>query len=269
MDKSAENIVSRFYNEGGWEETDGVTEDARQFEDLREVAKEYVSRCRLRVLRHIPQTGENVLDMASGPIQYREYLEFSRNFNKRYCVDLSSSALAQAKKRISEHGVFLHGSFFDIQFERDFFDCSISLHTIYHIDKTKQEEAVRKLIDVTKPGHPVIIVYSNPHTVLSLLKMPFRMLRKIKMTSDQKSEANKLGRLYFFAYPHKWWKRFSDIATIEIYPWRSFYAREQKLLFPNNSIGKKMFEVLFSMEEIFPKFFVGFSEYPMIVLTKK
>ena len=148
MIKDAEDRVSKFYNTIGWETEEGITEDARRWEDLREHAKEYVSKCRLRVLKHIPEYGENILDMASGPIQYPEYLEYSSNFNKRYCIDLSSSALESAKNKIGDHGVFLHGSFFDILLEENYFDCAISLHTIYHIDKNKQEEAVKKLINI-------------------------------------------------------------------------------------------------------------------------
>ena len=40
-----------------------------------------------------------MLDMASGPIQYPEYLVYSSNFKKRYCVDLSKNALEAAKKK--------------------------------------------------------------------------------------------------------------------------------------------------------------------------
>ena len=166
---NAEERVSKFYNTVGWEAEGEITEDAKRFEDLREYAKGYVSKCRLRVLRHIPDNGVSILDMASGPIQYKEYLEYSKNFKKRYCVDLSLGALKKAKKKIGDHGVFLHGSFFNIPMEETFFDCAVSLHTIYHIDKDKQEEAVRKLIYVTKPGKPVIIVYSNPNTFVSFL----------------------------------------------------------------------------------------------------
>ena len=95
----AENKVSKFYNQVGWETNKGITEDARRFEDLRQCAEDYISKCRLRVLRHIPDNGDKIIDMASGPIQYKEYLEYSRNFRKRYCVDLSSSALTDAKKK--------------------------------------------------------------------------------------------------------------------------------------------------------------------------
>jgi len=266
MIDNAEERVSKFYNTVGWEEEGEITEDAKIFEDLREHAKGYVSKCRLRALRHIPDKGVNILDMASGPIQYKEYLEYSKNFKKRYCVDLSSGALEKAKNRIGDHGVFLHGSFFNIPMEENFFDCAVSLHTIYHIDKDKQEEAIRKLIYVTKPGKPVIIVYSNPNTFLS-----FRLLRRVKSILKKPEKKRKQEEdlsLYFYAHPIEWWNRFSDIASVKILPWRSFDSGKQKRLIPNNKIGRKMFDVLFNLEERFPEFFIKHFQYPMIILIK-
>ena len=270
MMDNAEERVSKFYNTVGWETDGEITEDARRFEDLREHAKEYVSKCRLRVLRHIPDNGVNILDMASGPIQYKEYLEYSKNFKKRYCVDLSSAALEKAQRKIGDHGVFLHGSFFNIPMEENFFDCAVSLHTIYHIDKDKQEEAVRKLLYVTKPGKPVIIVYSNPNTFL--VSLPFRLLRRIKSALKKHEKKRKQKEdlsLYFHPHPIEWWNRFSDIASVKLLPWRSFGSDTQKRLIPNNKIGRKMFYVLFDLEERFPDFFVKHFQYPMIILTKK
>jgi SAM-dependent methyltransferase len=264
MKNAAEEKVSNFYNRTGWKTESGITEDARRFEDLRENAREYVSKCRLRVLRYIPDVGNTILDMASGPIQYKEYLEYSRNFNKRYCVDLSSEALDAAKEKIGNHGVFLCGSWLEITLDENFFDCAISLHTIYHIDKDKQEEAVRKLVNVTKPGKPVIIVYSNPHTLLSILKFPFKLLlRKLHLLRKNSSI------LYFYAHPIRWWNLFEDIADVKIVPWRSFDSSVQKILIPNNKFGKKIFEILFYLEEVFPNFFVKNFQYPMIILTKR
>jgi ubiquinone/menaquinone biosynthesis C-methylase UbiE len=269
MGNKAEEIVSKFYNEKGWSVDRGVTEDAKRWEDLREYAQEYVSKCRLRVLRHIPEKGINMLDMASGPIQYKEYLEYSRNFEKRYCVDLSKAALDQAREKIGDHGVLLHGSFFDIFLENDFFDCSISLHTIYHIDKDKQEDAVRKLIRVTKPGKPVIVVYSNPNTLIRYFKFPFLFLRLIKRVLYRIAGKEYKSELYSYAHPIKWWDRFSDMAEVKRLPWRSFNSGDQKRLIPNIRFGKKMLNVLYEMEERFPKFFVKYFEYPMVILTKK
>ncbi len=270
MSNNAEEKISNFYSTVGWETEGETTEDAKRFEDLRECARDYVSKCRFRVLRHIPNNGESILDMASGPIQYKEYLEFSKHYKKRYCVDLSSQALDQAKKKIEDHGVYLCGSFFDIDLEVDFFDCAISLHTIYHMDKDKQEDAVRKLITVTKPGRPVIIVYANPHTLISymvLLLRPFRkLLKRLRnIGKDKELEVD----FYFFAHPIGWWNRFRDVADIQILPWRSLASGHQKLLVPDNKFGGKVFDFLFRMEEKFPKFFVRYFQYPMIILTKK
>ena len=266
MINSAEEKVSKFYNTVGWETEEGITEDAKRWEDLREYAKEYVSKCRLRVLSHIPDKGENILDMGSGPIQYKEYLEYSRNYKKRYCVDLSQKALDDAKDKIGDHGVFLCGSFFDIYLEEDFFDCAISLHTIYHIDKNKQEEAVRKLIAVTKPGKPVIVVYSNHHTLIGYAVLPLILLRRIllKITGKRKEPD-----LYKFSHPIRWWNRFCYVADIKIVPARSFSSLHQKALIPNNKYGKKMFNILFYIEEQFPNFFAKHFQYTMIILNKK
>jgi ubiquinone/menaquinone biosynthesis C-methylase UbiE len=217
----------------------------------------------------MPDNGEQFLDMGSGPIQYKEYLEYSKNFKKRYCIDLSSKALDQAKEKIGDHGVFLCGSFFDINLQEDFFDCTITLHTIYHIHKDKQEEAIRKLVKVTRPGRNVIIVYSSSRVLIRYLKLPFRIVRKIKDILKGTEKKKEETDLYFFAHPIQWWNRFRDIADIQIMPWRSFSAADQKWLIPNNKLGKIMFDILFNMEERFPNFFIRYFQYPMIVLTKR
>lgn len=267
--RNAEKIVSNFYNTIGWNLENKISEDARRWEDLRQNAAEYVSRCRLRLLRHIPAVGENIIDMASGPIQYGEYLEYSRNFKFRHCVDLSLPALELARTKIGEHGVYHHGSFFDLHFEDDYFDCAISLHTIYHMDKDMQEEAVLKLIRITKTGKNIIIIYSSQNTLIS---WPFRMVKKLyfmvillfKLNID-KSEDD----LYFYCHNIEWWSRYKDVAEVKIYPWRSFSTNAQKKLFPNNKIGAWLFSKLFNLEERFPRFFIKYFQYPMIVLTKK
>jgi ubiquinone/menaquinone biosynthesis C-methylase UbiE len=263
---SAEKNISDFYNTVGWQSEEDVYEDTKRYEDLRELAQEYNDKCRLRVARHIPPQGDKMLDMASGPIPYKEYLDYSRNFQQRYCVDLSAQALADAERKIGDRGVFLHGSFFELELAENLFDCAISLHTIYHIDKEKQEEAVRKLIAVTKPGQPIIIVYRNPHTLIEYFVSPLRQLKRIwkKLSNTTIKEEE----LYGFTYPLSWWNRFEDEAEVKIFPWRSFYSHHQKMLIPNNKLGEKMFTLLYNLEEKFPNFFVKYFQYPMIVLKK-
>ena len=268
MKNKAEEKVSKFYNTVGWSASNGLTEDAALWEDFREAAREYVSKCRLRVLDHIPARGDKILDMASGPIQYPEYLEYSKNFNKRYCCDLSKDALAGAKAKIGDHGDYLEGSFFDMDLQENYFDCALSLHTIYHMDKDLQEKAVRKLLYVTKPGQPVIVVYSNPNTLIKTLAQPYLIIKKLFSSKQDKFNRDNPD-LYFYQHPNEWWQRFSDVADLKIYPWRSFAVNITRVFFPNNVIGKKMFDVFFALENKFPNFFAKRFEYIMVVMTKR
>lgn len=265
----AEESVSKFYNSVGWATDGNNTEDAKRFEDLRKYTQKYAKKTRNLVMDFIPESGGYILDMASGPIQYKEYLNYSKNFEKRWCVDLSKDALNMAEKRIGDHGVFLHGSFFLLPFDDDFFDCSISLHTIYHMAKEKQEEAVRKLIRITKSGKPIIIIYSNPDVFWnSSLFRKLGLLKGERRTHIDKNSQVRKNTLYFDPHPLSWWDRFTDQAELKIVPWRSFGPAAQKKIIPNNWVGKKMLDVLFSLERTFPKFFVKHFTYPMIILTK-
>ena len=267
MEKNnAEKIVSNFYNTIGWDIKDGNSEDATRFEDLRSNASAYVSKCRLRLLRHIPNEGEKLLDMASGPIQYIEYMEFSRNFSEHHCVDLSKDALTIASKKLGAKGVMHHGSFFDLQFEESSFDCAISLHTIYHIDAELQEAAVRKLISLVKSGANVIIVYSNPHTLISKLERVrwFAKLINRKVVNYAVEET-----LYFYPHNLDWWSRFSDVSQVKINPWRSLNSDHQKSMIPDNFFGRLSLKALFKAEDVFPKTFARYFQYPMIVLKRK
>ena len=263
---TATERVSTFYNTVGWVTKGNVTEDARRFEDLRKYSQPYARKTRRRLLKYIPSSGDRMLDMASGPIQYPEYIEYSQNFKKRYCVDFSSDALRMAKGKIGAHGEFLEGNFLDLPFENDFFDCTLSLHTIYHIDKQEQEKAVRKLIRITKPGQPIIIVYSNPNTLWRKKWFP---RRKQKRKSPDMASFIQGATLYFYRFPNSWWDRFEDVASVKIRPWRSFGPKLQTRLFPNNKLGELLLQGLFQLEKLFPRFFANYFEYTMIIMIKK
>ena len=248
--------VFKFYNEGGWTERKKNTKDATLFEDLRPAAKKYVSHCRNKINQFLAKKGHHILDFASGPIQYKEYLKYSKNFRVRHCVDFSKDAIKMAKKKIGSKGKFYCNDFLKIKFKDNFFDSIISLHTLYHIKKKDQAKVVKKLILISKKNSPIVIVYSNPNTIISLVKKKI-FKKKVKKNN-----------LYFYCHNLKWWKQFSNIAKIEFYPWRSFSSQHQEILFPNNFMGKILFNFLTYLEKIFPKFFVKYFQYPVIVLRK-
>ena len=78
MKKLPEKLASDFYNSDGWEiDENSNTLDADKWEDLRNCSKEYLSKCRKRLNRHIPIKGSKFMDLGSGLIQYDEYIEYS------------------------------------------------------------------------------------------------------------------------------------------------------------------------------------------------
>ena len=246
--------------------------------DLRRCAKDYARKCRLRLMRHMPSSGDYILDVGSGPLLFKEYVEYSRNFRKRYCIDVSSVALEEAKKKIGDHGVFLHGSLFDVPLEPDFFDCTLSILTIFNIHKDKQEDAVRKLIEVTKPGRPIIIVYRNPKSATISVRVrvwlgrPYRALGKTCRRLLKRHEKPVTGEeqfIYYYQHPIAWWDKFSDAADVQIMTWAYFLPDIQKALIPDNAFGKKLFEMIFWVEEHFPHRLGKRCAYPIIILTKK
>lgn len=265
---TAEQRTSEFYNTVGWVSTDDVTEDARRFEDLRAVAKEYVSKCRLRVTQHVG-SGDRLLDMASGPIQYEEYLSYSAAYQTRHCVDFSADALREAERKLGNHGVYWHGSFFDLDIPENHFDCAISLHTIYHMDKDAQESAVRKLLKVTKPGRPVIIVYSNPRSLPEYIRAVVHKAGRAFVRWRPEEPVGGAAGLYFYPHRLRWFDRFRDVAELTVLPWRSLLASDQRAIIPDNWLGRFLLARLFDLEEKFPRFFVRFGQYPMIILTKR
>ena len=249
------NVLS-FYKKVGWKNKDQITYDSRLFEDNRKYSANYVSMCRKRIQKYIPKKGNHFLDFASGPLQYPEYIKYSKNFKTRHCVDFSNEALKQAKNKIGIRGKYYCGDFFKINFKKNYFDCILSMHTIYHINKNKQAEAIKKLIRLAKKDKPIIIVYSNPNSLIS----------KIRSLLPKKK---KKSMIYFYCYQNSWWNQFSDLADIKILPWRSFSAQHQKILFPNNFIGSWLLKILFSLENIFQNFFSKNFQYIMIILKKK
>ncbi len=249
--------IKEFYKKKGWRKKHKISKDAELFEDLRDCAQKYITNCRLRVLNHLPPNGgKYILDFASGPLQYDEYLEYSNNFKKRYCVDFSKSAIDQAKNKLGNKGKYYVKDFLDIKFNNNYFDSIISLHTIYHIDERLQRKVVLKLIDIAKKNAPIVIVYSNPDTLISKVKKLFFFKNKKKF-------------IYFYCHPNDWWKQFENLAYIKFFPWRSFSSQHQKILFPDNFIGEVLFEIMFKLENFFPNFFVRFFQYQIIVLKKK
>ena len=263
--RGVEESLRAFYDQEGWKTDGEKSRDAALWEDTRACAREYVSSCRLRLLDHMPQRGGVLLDAASGPLQYPEYLRFSEGYGKRVCVDLSAEALRQAEAKLGARGEYVKCSILDLPFQNDFADATLSLHTIYHIESSAQETAVRQLLRVTKPGQPLLVVYANPDRLSSRLARVARGL--IRLWKGGSGEPK--GEVYYHAHPLHWWLRFSGEAEVDIVTWRTLTAKVSRLLIPDNSFGAFLFRALLRLERAFPRAMLPFAAYPLVILRKK
>ena len=79
-------------------------------------------RAEKKLLEYLPRGGDLSLDAASWPIQYPEYLDYSRGFSKRVCVDISQRALDLAREKLGERGEYTRASILELPFPDNHFD---------------------------------------------------------------------------------------------------------------------------------------------------
>ena len=201
--------IEHFYNTNGWQLIGGDTHDALINENLTLVASQYVSKVRNRITKKIGQ-GDTLLDVGCGPIQYPEYLDYSRNFALRICVDLSSNALSQARQKIGNHGEFIQGDYLKIPTPRQApFAGATLINVLYHVEKNSQEFLVRKILGDLSPGSNLVVVYSNPHTFSAFMTRALVFLKRFffKLFINS-TNVNFENPIYFFRYPVSFWDQF-------------------------------------------------------------
>lgn len=260
--------VKDFYDNEGWEFSNSNSHDAVINENLSEVASTYVSKVRLRIKEQLG-FGENLLDIGCGPIQYEEYAAYSEKFKLRICVDLSQKALKVAEQRMGHKGKYVVGDYLSLPpLEFAPYDGATLINVLYHVDKKLQPTLVRKILSELNPGKKLVIVYSNPSTLSAAVTQTAVIGKHLFSRIFGKQNARDLDNpIYFYRYKPKFWKQFSDSASIEILTWRTFSPPLEKIIFRKSLLGELGLRILFRFER-YP-LWAKVAEYPMIVLTKK
>ncbi len=280
---AAKESIRDFYDQTGWKKTEGdIFSDTQRFDDLRMVAREYTHRCHQRVGKQIQPSGKYFLDAASGPIPHDDYLDYSKSFDFRICVDLSLLALQQAKMKLGERGVYLIADMTNLPLKDSIAGAVISLHTIYHIPEEEQRSAFLEIGRVLKPGGQAVVVYSwGDHSLLmNAALIPLKLLRYFpssfktfmkKQASKQLDvEVNESNEAPLYAYYHtyRWFKNQQWNFQYKIKVWRSVNLPFLKYYVHNRLFGQFLLKLVFSLEESFPKVFGRVGQYPMIVISK-
>ncbi len=263
--------VRRFYDGLGWHRDGDESPfvDAVRFEDLRPVVQDYAHRCHERVGRFLTRRGGYLLDVASGPIQYDEYLAYSEGYERRVCVDLSPIALAHARQRLGDRGIYIVADMAELPFEDGVFAAAVSLHTVYHVPSDRQEQAIRELHRVLAPGAQGVIVYSwgMRSPLMRVAVAPARLVAKLVRAMRGHQDA--LGpRLYMHAYPYRWFRDRGWGFPLELHVWRSVSVQFTKAYIHPWLGGRWLLATLFRLEDRFPRWAGRLGQYPLLLIQR-
>jgi SAM-dependent methyltransferase len=278
--------VRSFYDAVGWKQIGpGVYQNAR-YEDLRPVSREYVHRCHLRFGGYLPPTGRLFLDAGSGPIQYPEYLSYSKGYRRRVCLDISRLALAEARQRVGEHGLYVIGDLARLPFCREAFDGAASLHTLHHLPAAEQRPALAELARCLAPGGRVGVVYSwGEHAgivrctrpLVQLAESARSMVRRLRRrtpparTTDQGEVESLLQSpgSYTFKHDFRWAKEtLQPLGEARIVVWRSVSTAMLRALVHPMLFGRAALRLLFALENLASDAFGRHGAYSTLLVTK-
>lgn len=288
--------VREFYDQVGWQEvSEGLYQNAR-YEDLRPVARDYIHRCHLRVARWLEPRGKFLLDAGSGPIQYPEYLEYSRGYHARVCVDISRVALLEARQRIGDrqnggHGLFVVADIAHLPFRPGAFDSVVSLHTIHHLPDSEHLQAYSELYRMLSPDRTAVVVngWDDP-PLMRWFDRPIRWANRIRWYnrrmrhSPEELQAPKEnecragsgrneshGSKGTFVQKKNADRLNAEVGAripLQILVWRGVSVRFMRALIHPRLGGRFLLGLLFWLEERFPRFFGKYGQYPLIIIRK-
>ncbi len=277
--------VQEFYNQVGWQQlSEGVYQNAA-YEDLRPVSRDYIHKCHLRVLRYLKPSGRFFLDAGSGPIQYMEYLEYSRQYQRRVCVDISILALQEARHRIGDHGLYVVADVANLPFKADSFDGGVSLHTIHHLPASEHPQAYTELVRVLVDDATAVVVngWTDP-PLMKLFGWPVgwvkawrekRAARAANADDDPQRARELLDQAGTFVSKNDaaWLKRevggrLPQGTHLEIWCWRSLSVAFLRSFINERLGGRWLLRGIFWLEERFPHFFGERGQYPLIVIRR-
>ena len=251
-----------YYDNFGWQTNDGSYGEVQAFTDTRSAPWSYTARCIRRVGKHIPTEGRYLLDAASGPIPYAEYMNFHDGFDRRVCVDLSIEALKEAQRKLGNRGIYVLGDMTRLPFADGSVDAAVSFHTIYHIPADEQEKAFTELHRVLRSTGKAAIVYTWGYSPITS-----RLLRALDRMGVAPAKGTTGSGLYYHPHEKEWFFDKNWPFSYEVRAWRTIGSSALQRL-GDGPIFRLAYLALYGLESLFPTFFGRHGQYPLIVVHK-
>ena len=263
--------VQTFYNDTGWKKEEGQYVDSKLFSQVGTAASRYKERALGRIGRHLGG-GRYLLDAASGTVPRGTATPYAQAFERHVCLDLSLTALTEARANLGEKGVYILGDVTRLPIREGSMDGCVSLHTIYHVPKDEQETAFLELHRVLKPGGTAAVVYNwGRHAVLpNLLTLPVQLARYVGKRTMPKERGGRptLRTLYFHAHSPAWFESRAWPFRYEITAFQSPNNPFLNLYGRDNALGRRVLDAVARLEERWPERMGRLGYYPLLVLHK-
>jgi SAM-dependent methyltransferase/uncharacterized protein YbaR (Trm112 family) len=252
----------QYYDSFGWQVNDGSYRDVQAFTDTRSAPWSYTKRCIRRVGKHLPSTGRYLLDVASGPIPYAEYMSLHDGFDRRICVDLSIEALKQARRKLGDRGIYILGDLTRLPLRDGSVDAAVSFHTVYHIPADEQDKAFTELYRVLHPGGTAAIIYSWGYSPLAL-----RLQRVLDKMGVPPAKGTTGSGLYYHGHKKEWFFNKNWPFRYEVRAWRTIGGDDLQRM-GDGPMFRMGYGAIYALESMFPSFFGSYGQYPLILISK-
>jgi len=274
--------VRKFYDQIGWQKVSEDTYQNAQYEDLRRVSSSYIHKCHMRINRHLKPSGKYLLDAGSGPIQYPQYLSYSKKYTYRVCLDISIVALEEARGRIGAHGLFVVADVARLPFKDDVFEGIVSLHTLHHVPAQDYVPAFWQLRRVLSPNATAVIVNGwSESRLMRLFRYPMLLIERVQrlgtrhpagaktaQSSPKTTQEKPKGTFVHKLTAQSLEESLGEEFPFEIIVWRSVSVRFLRALIHPFFFGRFFLWIIYQLEELFPAYFGVNGQYPMIYFKK-
>ena len=193
-------------------------------------------------------------------------------------MDFSLLAMKEAALRLGGKGIFIVADMTNIPLKENCVDGLISMHTLYHIPREEQNQAMDEIHRVLSTNGQAVVVYSwkNP----SFMKLTFRLwnpvlriykyLKKQKRKKEAFNSAHKHPELFVQQQNYNWFanevrKKFDVHLKVYSAISRSF----SHTFIRGKAFGQQISSFIYWLEDTFPSLMGRWGQYPVFLLQKK
>ena len=268
--------IFNYFNEIKYHDFEGqsIYDDAEAFVDFRPFLLPYTQHGFYNCRQYLAQKGRYYVDVACGPVAFKEYIQLATGFEYRVCVDISLNALLQAQRNLAAHGqagIFICADLLSLPLRDRIADAVLCQHALFHVPKNLQAQGVGELVRIAAPGKKIAIVYDwfYHSWFMNLALGPYQLYRIARHWAGKiYARIFKKNKLYFYAHGPSWFLRNNPGKKLEIYSWRSINIHFSRFWLHKKWGGEKIVNYIWKLEKKYPERMGRLGEYPIIVIEK-